>query len=640
MELDVKDFVSDVLPDGSGGSGPEHVLGVIVTERRLHALLVECGGEGTRVRRRFTRQLGGAGGGGFGGEFGDENDLGGGMPGMGMGEEETSGEDFDISFGEGGGSDAGEVFLGSEFGDIDSGGGDANAFGVGGGGAGGDGGASVSGFSLELSDLLEECASAGYSNPALAFCLPAADVTKRELELPDVDAPEEGATLAVEDVGRKTLRKALEAQYEGALEKGRFAFLPMTPSDDGSDGSAARFLALIGQPTDPVVSTLRTMNERGERLPGQGLMETEISLYFGLAQAALRNAGAEQEDALVVRVDDDDALALFSEGASLRHTETLRSLTAQDDPETICSRVLLLQDEYGIDDMQHVFVVSSAQEDALVESFEMFFPDAHVEPLRRHLPAETITDDDEHAVASVSATAAALRLAGHAGYDDDFADVDLLPPKLLTRRFTLPFSSAVPVLLALLAVAGIFFGVRYQYMAGQQAEVRERLNAYPENAAEATPQQLQADIDSVKAASERYLQALQVLDDLLMGSDQWSHALAEISRETAAVSGIWVEEWSPRSGSVQLSGNATSRDHIVKLAERTNGKISSVTFSEIRKWPVYSFTMEVPLKQGLPAATKYLREQALASGEQGAGGQGASGQNAGGRPPDTAAAAQ
>jgi hypothetical protein len=125
-----------------------------------------------------------------------------------------------------------------------------------------------------------------------------------------------------------------------------------------------------------------------------------------------------------------------------------------------------------------------------------------------------------------------------------------------------------------------------------------------------------------------------------MGSDQWSHALAEISRETAAVSGIWVEEWSPRSESVQLSGNATSRDRIVKLAERTSGKISSVTFSEIRKWPVYSFTMEVPLKKGLPAATKYLREQALASGEQGAGGQGASGQNAGGRPPDTAAAAQ
>ena len=631
---DVKDLVSDFVPKTAGGDGPEHVLGVVVTERRLHAFLLERGADRTRVMRRFTRQRGGSGefgGGGFGGgDFGG----GGGVPGMGE-QEEASGDDFNISFGEGGAGGGGEAFLGSEFGEIDSGDGDdANAFGVGGGGGSGGG---VSNFSLELGDLLEECASAGYPDPALAFCLTAADVDTLELELADGEAPdmEGGAVFTVADVGRETLKNALEEQYEGALETGRFDFLPMTPTSEG----AARFLALIGRPADPVVSTLRAMKEQGERLPGQGLLETEISLYFGLAQSALRDAGTEQDDALVVRVDDDDTLALFSSGGALCHTETLRSLTAQDDPETICSRVLLLQDEYGIDDMEHVFIVSSAREDALVESFEMFFPDARVEPLRRHLPPETTAEeqDAEHAASSVAATAAALRLSGPAGYD--FADVDLLPPKLLTRRFTLPFSSAVPLLLVLLAIAGIFFGVRYRHMASEQQEVRDRLQQYPENAADATPQQLQADIDSVKAASSRYLDGLEVLDDLLRGSDQWSHALAEISRETAAVSGIWVEQWSPRSGAVQLSGNATSRDRIVQLAERTSGRISSVTFSEIRKWPVYSFTMEVPLKKGLPEATKYLRDQALTSGDS-TGASAASGQSAGGRPSsDTTTAA-
>ena len=617
MQPDIQKLLSDFLP-GASGSGPEHVLGVFVAERRLHALLIERSGEGTRVVRRFTRQRGG--------DYGDDYTTGGYGPGGGVPDleaEEASGDDFTIQFGEGSGGGSENLFMNSEFGDLE-GETDVGSFG---------GGASKKGadFSLALSDLLEECRNAVHGDPALAFCLPATDVTQLELQLADVAATAE-APVTPEDVGRKKLRQALEAQYEGALEKGRFAFLPMTPSSEG----AARFLALVGQPTDPVVSTLRAMKSQNARLPGHGLLETEVSLHLGLAKAALHEAGAPSEDALVVRVGEDDTLALFTSGPSLRHTETLRSLTARDSPETICSRVLLLQDEYGIDDMQHVLVASGEQEDALVESFEMFFPEAHVEPLRRQLPAEATAGED-HA-AGIAAATAALRLSGHAGYDRTFfEDVDLLPPKLLTRRFELPFSSAVPMLLVLLAVAGIFFGVRYQYLEGEQQEVRRRLDAYPENIADATPQELQADIDSVQNASARYLEGLKVLDDLLMGSDQWSHALAEISRETAAVSGIWVEEWTPQTGSVRLSGNATSRNRVVQLAERTEGKIQSVTFSEIREWPVYSFSMEVQLKTGLPEATKYLREQALAendSGSSASASAGASGQNAGGQAGD------
>jgi hypothetical protein len=614
MQPDIKKLLSDFLPGGSGDE--EVVLGVVVAEQNLHALLIERSGEGTHVVRRFTRRRGsdfGAGGNDFG--------AGGGVPDL-EGEEAT-GDDFNIQFGEGGGG-GDNLFLGSEFGEIEGEGGGEHSF-----GAGGAGGSStvVSDFSLELSDLLEECRSAGHPDPALAFCLPATDVTQLELPLTDVDAsPEAPAT--VDGVGRKKLRRALEAQYEGELEKGRYAFLPMTPADDGS----VRFLALVGQPTDPVVSTLRAMKSQNERLPGRGLLETEVSLYFGLARAALQNASAEEEDALVVRVGQEDTLALFTSGASLRQSETLRSLNAQDSAETVCSRVLLLQDEYGIEDMQHVFVAADAKEDALVESFEMFFPEAHVEPLARHLPAEAT--EGENQAANISAATAALRFSGHAGYERAFEDVDLLPPKLLIRRFELPFSNAVPLLLVLLTVAGIFFGVRYRHMAGEQEEVRQRLATYPENFAEATPQELQAEIDSTQAASERYMDGLAMLDELLMGSDQWSHALSEISRETAAVSGIWVDQWTPQSSAVRLSGNATNRDRIVQLAERAEGEIKSVTFSEIREWPVYSFTMEVPLKTGLPEATKYLREQALAADGQDGGGQdgGASGQNAGGQP--------
>jgi hypothetical protein len=620
MTDDVKELVSDFLPGGSE-EGEEYALGLVVAERHLHALLLERSPEGTEVVRRFTRRRGGSYA--AGGGFADEDDYGAGTPGLEG--EETSGGDFTIQFGDDAGGGDDNLFLGSEFGDLE---GDDDFDGASFGSSGANGGAAAD-FSLELGDLLEECANAGYPDPALAFCLPASDVTQVEVVLDDVEAaPGEAPP---EEVDRKTLREALDGQYDGQLEKGRFAFLPMTPTPEGQ----ARFLALVGRPTDPVVSTLRAMKGQNERLPGHGLLEAEPSLYLGLTRAALANAGAEQDDALVVRVGEENTLALFTRGPAVHQVETLRSLTAEDAPETVCSRVLLLQDEYGIDDMEHVLVAGPGQEEAaLVESFEMFFPEAHVEPMRRHLPAGATAEDDP--AAGLTAVAAALRLTGHADYAPYFEDVDLLPPKLLIRRFELPFSSAVPLLLALLAVAGIFFGVRYQHMESEQAEVQRRLNAYPENFAEKTPKQLQADIDSVKSTSERYIDGLETLDDLLMGSDQWSHALAEISRETAAVSGIWVENWTPQSQSVRLQGNATSRDRVVELAERTEGRIQSVTFSEIREWPVYSFSMEVPLKKGLPEATKYLREQALASADSAAASAGApasaSGQSAGGRP--------
>jgi len=49
---------------------------------------------------------------------------------------------------------------------------------------------------------------------------------------------------------------------------------------------------------------------------------------------------------------------------------------------------------------------------------------------------------------------------------------------------------------------------------------------------------------------------------------------------------------------------------VVQLAERMGGELQALTFSEIREWPVYSFTMLVPLKAELPEAAKYLRELA------------------------------
>src|SRR5690606_4766112 len=101
----------------------------------------------------------------------------------------------------------------------------------------------------------------------------------------------------------------------------------------------------------------------------------------------------------------------------------------------------------------------------------------------------------------------------------------------------------------------------------------ELLKTYPPDLEDADPRVLQARIDSMQAAYNGYMKALAVLDTLLVGSDTWSRSLEDLSRETAAVKGIWVESWTPSAGRVVLSGNATARNRVVQLAERMGGEL-------------------------------------------------------------------
>jgi hypothetical protein len=172
--------------------------------------------------------------------------------------------------------------------------------------------------------------------------------------------------------------------------------------------------------------------------------------------------------------------------------------------------------------------------------------------------------------------------------------------------------------IVLFCTAG-FFGARYVLVEREIAEYEELLRNYPPDLENADPRVLQARIDSMQTAYNGYMKALAVLDTLLIGSDQWSRGLEEISRESAAVRGIWVESWAPSAGKVTLAGNATARDRVVQLAERMEGSIQALTFSEIREWPVYSFTMQIPLEVELPEAAKYLRERAIADPLQAVG---------------------
>ncbi|MFW5973556.1 MAG: PilN domain-containing protein, partial [Bacteroidota bacterium] len=320
---------------------------------------------------------------------------------------------------------------------------------------------------------------------------------------------------------------------------------------------------------------------------------------------------------LIVRAGIEDTLVMFLRGEAPMFIERLRSLTSIDAPETICSRVLLQQDEYGIGEVHHVFVLSADRESALVESFEMFFPDATVERLADHVPMPSggFPSSDSNRTL-VPASAAGVRLLDVPRYAGAFEPVNLVMRRHTRRAPRLPFTWHVAAMALLLFVSVFFFGIRFASQQYTITEYEAKLREYPPQIIDTDVRALQARIDSLRGTSARYLRALDVLDTLMVGSDRWSRALEQTSNGTAAVSGIWVDSWRPvGTTKVRLNGNATSRDRVVRLAEKMEGHIEALTFNEIREWPVYSFVIDIPLHDDLPEAAEYLRQQVVVTGE-------------------------
>lgn len=595
----------------SKNKASKQILGVMITGRAVHAALLESGSDGLKVLRRFMRQRTS--------RFSAAQTA---LPDLQTSDDET---DFTVQFSGGGSSSMENMFLGSEFGGLEVGGQEDLV---------GEKKNQNTTFVLELGDILAECRDAGYPEPQLAFCAAASEVNQLELlvarggsKSSDADDKSNKKKKSPKSARRSELLELLTKQHNGAFEEETVTFLQMTPSEDGM----LRYLAIFPKVNDPVAGTLRTMREQqGRRMPPIRVLDTEVPLYQGLARATRnmvpqkpRRATDELEEmapvssdeaynTLIVRAGAEDTLAMFLEDGTLQQSENLRSLTAYESPETICSRVLLLQDEYGIGEVQHVLLLSEEREDDLIESFEMFFPDARVESLRQYVPElEDEYTADVAAGALLPAIGIGLRLSEDARYQGVFEDVNLLPKQLLRRRITLPVTWHVLALYAILFCTVLFFMARYFTLDSKIADHQRSIQAFQEEVGPVTldAKTLQTKIDSLENVHARYMRAINVLEGLLQGSDKWSRALEEVSDRVSEVTGIWIENWNPRGAGIEVSGNATARDRVVELAERLDGNISTLTFSEIRDWPVYSFKMNVPLEQGLPRAAEYLREK-------------------------------
>jgi hypothetical protein len=591
----------------------DRVLGVAATGRAVHAVLIENGPDGPAVIRRYSRQrtLTAAG-------YEDAAAN----PAAPKNEQfgNAVSDEFTIEFGDGSNSSSGpNLFLASEFGGAEET--DTEDF-----------GGHVATYELELSDILSEVLDAGYGDAEMALTLSAADAHVQEIRVP-VKKKQQAHD-------RGTLVDALTAQYKGLFDDQRVAFMPMTQIDE----SEKRYLAIFPKTVDPASATLMALRDANERIPHVGLIDSEVPALVGLARVATKamttneiegstgnkteaivdqlvaddEASEDDEDSkasadggvhtLIVRAGAEDTLVIFMHGDTVHHCESLRSLTAFDASETICSRVLLQQDEHGMGDVHHVLVLSEERELDLTETFGMFFPDAVVDQLRFHIP-NAGRETEDAATAVVSATAAALRVLEDPYYFASFEKINFIPKKLLRRKIRLPITWHVVAMSMLIVVTTVFFMARYTTAETKIDAYHDRLQGVAPDEIGMDIHLLQARIDSMQQMYATYTRALEVLDTLLIGSDRWSRMLERTSKETSGVRGLWIETFKPASYSVDITGSATSRDQVVNFASSIDGTIESLVFSEIREWPVYSFSMKIPVADSLPEAARFLREQ-------------------------------
>jgi hypothetical protein len=589
------------------------VLGIAVTSRTLHGVLTERTPEGPRLLRHLTRTRGEAllpataTAATFALADGDD----------------ATGEFLQI----GDSSNKAELFLGNEFSSL---------------GLAGAADVATSGrkmamapqelFTNELLDMAAEVRDALGQEPAIAFAAAADDLNYAELQLPVV-----GKERA--DRRRARLLTVLAEQVHDA-DGPRSVFLPMPEAAEGQ----VRALALVPRTADPVAHTLTAAVSHRRTLRPR-LLDAELTLLMGLARmaplappayddfygagstsgdgaSALPVPASEDEAAaapaapaggitLVLRAGVEDTLALFLEDGQIRYFERMRSVTAFDAPETLCSRVLLLQDEHGVGELARVLLLGEQGEADLIDAFALFFPEANVGSIRSALPGALA--DEALAVREagpVLALAAALRLSGTAEQQAHFPDLNFMPATLTRRRFVVPYTWHIYVLLGLLFATALFFVGRFIALETDISRQRAAVRLVDPAAAEANVQQLQGRLDSLQTAQARYTHALGVLDSLLMGSDRWSRALDLISREANATRGLWIDNWTHNGDEITLVGNATSRDQVVAFAERTGGNLQALSHEEIRDFSTYSFTLSIPLATDLPEAVRFLREQA------------------------------
>ncbi len=462
-------------------------------------------------------------------------------------------------------------------------------------------------FDRQLKEILDECARMGYADPEIAFCATPPEISFTELVVTTEAKKKSGGgrfsrSGEGKPASKKLLLELLEEEEGAVFDRKRVDFYPMTPKN-----GQERYLAVIPDVQDNVTVSLQNLRNRDQYgVINSRLMETEITLYADLVR---QQAPTETSNSAVVRVGADDTLILFFEGGELRHYERLRSLTSYDVPETICSRVMLQQDEKKVGDLDAIYLLSS-REERLIDAFRKQYPDTAIFPLQEILPADQWDSSELSELKSTNtfpAIASALRLFFS---NSEGENINLIgaPPK--RRRASLAFAWHTYVALLLLIASTAFFGWTYVENEADIAEQKEWMEENPVEMPEVSPEEVRQNINAIQQEYAEYNRALEVLDSLLVGSDKWSRMLEKTSELTGSIPQIWFNRWSPQGNEISIDGFALTRGNVARLGRALDATIEQLEYNEINNRRIYSFVMSAPVAEEVPEIAEYLEEVA------------------------------
>ena len=574
-------------------------LGIFLNDGTVEAALVRKDGDDLIFVNKFVRKRK---------RQGERiSDLAAVVPGL----RDSSEADFTLEIGDGAGSTSSDLFLSSEFEGLDKSGGTKEAKKKASGPVGG----------LVL-DILKECADLGYANPKISFCVSGTEVDLLEVKTAAETAAKKNSngvkvshSLKPFTQGElKQLKKKIkDSDKQSKWEKGSFFRLV-------SDATQLRSLVVAPIEEDPVKAALEHFTKRHRGTPIVcDIVDAEITnLSTLIGRSSRKPLGKKQA---VVRVGADDTLILFYRDGVLDKYDRLRSLTSYDPVDTVCSRVLLKQDEYKIDHLDEVYVLNEHVSMEPYEVYRGFFKDSEVIPLLDLFDGHIKNLNELHGNTAVRTTTipalgVAVRQLNNWDAKDKASLVNLLPKKLRgVRRKESAFAWHTVAMLGILFIVALWYSWRYMEGREQVSQLQEQLALNPPPFPDQDPLVLRAKVDSVNARYNAFARSLAVMDSLLVGSDKWTRALEKISTSTRQIGRIWIKGISPENGEMlRIEGNALARANVASLAQQWNGSIEKLNFADIEGVRVYSFMIMAHYPGEMPKVAEYLVQQSREEG--------------------------
>jgi Tfp pilus assembly protein PilN len=462
-------------------------------------------------------------------------------------------------------------------------------------------------ITTQLREILNEVRGQGYTDVRLAACVASPDVSYHEVRM---HRGKDEAVGRVSGALRKRLVEQLKTVHPGQFEADRVGLVPMAPV-----GDELRYLAIVPESTEPVTPALQMLSTmKGAAYPTEPILTAEVAVYSAIARQLISGESkAEKRRTAIVRVGTDDTVLLFFEGTALQHFDRLRSITSFDSPDTLCSRVMLQQDEQKLGEIHSFVVMTENGADRLVKTFRQYYPSAVVATMTDVFASTRLLQIDADHVPPIPALGAGLRHLYRWDLEAGEPAVNLLPAALLRKRRSIDLAFAWHTVAAMVLFAGVLFYYGQKYVSYQSAiaekemEIRNNpLPPLPEN-----PDVLAARLDSLQLVELRHNHALKVLDSLLIGSDRWSRMMEKTTNATGSIPSIWFTRWSPEDNMIRIEGAALSRTSVATLERTLGGRIERLDFSDINDRRVFLFTMTAPVRSEMPRVALYLRDVAL-----------------------------